>query len=89
MGPWERVLNIWEYCLASVAQWRLFRAVKLFLGFCKNLNFFCFPQENSAFRRHISPDFPALEELASTRVDLAFVYGDQFVGPALPTLAKV
>uniref|UniRef100_A0A914IG12 UDP-glucuronosyltransferase n=1 Tax=Globodera rostochiensis TaxID=31243 RepID=A0A914IG12_GLORO len=45
-------------------------------------------QENAIFRRHISPDFPSLEQLAS-RIDIAFVFGDEFVDPSYPTLSKV
>uniref|UniRef100_A0A183C5N3 glucuronosyltransferase n=1 Tax=Globodera pallida TaxID=36090 RepID=A0A183C5N3_GLOPA len=70
MNVWERALNVWQFGLALLAQWRLFR------------------EENRAFRKQISPEFPCLEQIAS-RIDVAFIVGDEFIDPTLPTLAKV
>uniref|UniRef100_A0A915MMK7 glucuronosyltransferase n=1 Tax=Meloidogyne javanica TaxID=6303 RepID=A0A915MMK7_MELJA len=45
-------------------------------------------KENELFRSYISPNFPSLDKVLS-EVDLAFVYNDEFLDPALPTLPKV
>ncbi|KAL7075176.1 hypothetical protein ACQ4LE_005616 [Meloidogyne hapla] len=45
-------------------------------------------KENELFRLYISPNFPSLDKIMS-EVDLAFVYNDEFLDPALPTLPKV
>ncbi|CAK5037374.1 unnamed protein product [Meloidogyne enterolobii] len=45
-------------------------------------------KENELFRSYISPDFPSLDKVLS-EVDLTFVYNDEFLDPALPTLPKV
>nr|CAD2195676.1 unnamed protein product [Meloidogyne enterolobii] len=45
-------------------------------------------KENELFRSYISPDFPSLDKVLA-EVDLAFVYNDEFLDPALPTLPKV
>ena len=43
---------------------------------------------NDAFKRHISPKFPSLEELAR-QVALCFVIGDEFLNPSYPIVSKV
>ncbi|KAL3108548.1 hypothetical protein niasHT_015470 [Heterodera trifolii] len=48
-----------------------------------------FRQENNAFRAHISPEFPRLEQIAARRIDVVFVVSDEFVEAAAPTLSKV
>ena len=45
-------------------------------------------QMNDAFKRHISHNFPSLEELAR-QVALCFVIGDEFLNPSYPIVAKV
>ncbi|CAK5020005.1 unnamed protein product [Meloidogyne enterolobii] len=84
MNMMERATNIWQFALSWYSFMQTLRKVllkipKILLKIFK---------ENELFRSYISPNFPSLDKVLS-QVDLAFVYNDEFLDPALPTLPKV
>jgi len=85
MNMMERATNIWQFALSwySVIQTLRKVLIKNSKKIFKNIF-----KENELFRSYISPDFPSLDKVLA-EVDLAFVYNDEFLDPALPTLPKV
>ncbi|CAK5089059.1 unnamed protein product [Meloidogyne enterolobii] len=85
MNMMERATNIWQFALSWYSVMQTLRKVLIKNPKESLKNIF---KENELFRLYISPDFPSLDKVLS-QVDLAFVYNDEFLDPALPTLPKV